>query len=352
MFTPHHRTADKWCIYPTYDYTHCICDSFEDITHSICTLEFFLSRESYYWLIDALELYKPIQSEFGRLNLTNSVTSKRKLNTLVTEGHVSGWDDPRLHTIAGIRRRGFTADAVNAFSREIGVTTNVVTTPFERLENYVREHLNEIAPRHFFLLEPLKVTIENLEAPEKCDLSGKGGDGSRTQMLDRTIYIDAIDFREQEDPNFYRLSPGKSVGLLQVPFPITCTGVIKSATGQVIEVKARYESSIKTKPKTYIQWLNSDSSVKVEARLYSKLFKHQNPQSKDEVPDGWLTDLNPDSLVIVKDAMLESGVVGKPFGYTFQGPRVGYFCVDRDSTDYSIVLNRTVTLKEDSKKSS
>lgn len=351
LYTPHHRTGDKWCIYPTYDYTHCLCDSFEDITHSICTLEFTLSRESYYWLVDALELYKPIQSEFGRLNLTSTVTSKRKLNTLVTDGHVSGWDDPRLHTIAAIRRRGFTPEAVNAFVREVGVTTNTVTTPIERLENYVRDHLNEIAPRHFLLLEPLKVTIENLNDSILCNLPSKNADGTpQTQSFESVIYIDRSDFREEADADFFRLSVGKSVGLLQVPFPITCTGVVKDASGVVTEVLARYESSVKTKPKTYIQWLNPKSAIKAQARLYNKLFLHDNPGSKEEVPEGWISDLNPESLIVVNDILLEAGAQGNQVGYTFQGVRVGYFCIDKDTSSNGLVLNRTVTLKEDSKK--
>ena len=344
LYTPHHRTGDKWCIYPTYDYTHCLCDSFEDITHSICTLEFFLSRESYYWLVDALELYRPIQSEFGRLNLTNTVTSKRKLNTLVTEGHVSGWDDPRLHTIAGIRRRGFTPEAVNAFVREVGVTFSTVTTPHERLENYVRDHLNEIAPRLFLLVEPVKVTIENLNEEFTVDLGS--GDGLRTQKFGRSIYIDASDFREIDDPDFFRLAPGKSVGLLRVPFPITCTSFVKDSTGKVIEIKANYESSLK-KPKTYIQWLSPNNSAVAQCRLYSKLFLHENPQEGGD----WIANLNPESLIIMKNALVESGIKGKHAGFTFQAVRVGYFCVDKDTSESEIVLNRTVTLKEDSRKS-
>ncbi|KAI8897078.1 tRNA synthetases class I, catalytic domain-containing protein [Globomyces pollinis-pini] len=356
LYTPHHRTADKWCIYPTYDYTHCLCDSFEDITHSMCTTEFQLSRESYYWLVDALEIYKPVQWEYGRLSLTHTVLSKRKLNKLVTDGHVSGWDDPRLHTIASIKRRGFTPQAVNAFVREMGVTTANTTTPVERLENYVRDHLNEIAPRLFLLSEPLKVTITNVDASFslECVVPDKASNSDQKRVLNftKTIYIDAADFREvDDDPNFFRLAPGKSVGLLHVPFPITCTDIIRSSNGDIVEINARYESSIVTKPKTYIQWLNSDSACTVQLRLYNKLFLHPNPQSKEEVPNGWLTDLNPDALQVFPSAMVEPAILGKPVGYTFQAVRVGYFCVDKDTDASLIVLNRTVTLKEDNKKS-
>ncbi|KAJ3270868.1 hypothetical protein HDV01_007339 [Terramyces sp. JEL0728] len=355
LYTPHHRTAKQWCIYPTYDYTHCLCDSFEDITHSMCTTEFQLSRESYYWLVDALELYKPVQWEYGRLSLTNTVLSKRKLNALVTDGHVDGWDDPRLYTIASIRRRGFTPEAVNAFVRELGVTTANTVIPVDRLENYVRNHLNDIAPRLFLLPEPLKLTITNLDPSFSldCVINAKvsNSDKDRTLKFTRTIYIDASDFKENEDPNFYRLSPGKSVGLLSVPYPITCTGVKKDKNGKIVEVTAFYETIGQIKPKTYIQWLSDASSVDIETRLYDKLFLHANPQSKEEVPNGWLSDINPNSLEIIKHAKIESSIVDKPVGFKFQAVRVGYFCVDKDSKKNHLVINRTVTLKEDNKKS-
>lgn len=347
LHTPHHRTRDEWCIYPTYDYTHCLCDSFEDITHSICTLEFVLSRESYYWLVDALDLYKPIQSEFGRLNLTNTVTSKRKLNSLVTDGHVKGWDDPRLPTIAGIRRRGYTPEAVNAFVRGIGVTFNNVTTQMDKLENMVRDHLNEIAPRHFLILEPLKICVENFDEVFKCPLPTKPGEEPRFQSFAKELFVDASDFKEEADSNFFRLAPGQSVGLLQVPHPVKCTGIVRDSSGKVVEVKVALEVETKKKPKTYIQWLNPESAITSEVRLYGKLFVHENPQAN---PDGWLADFNKDSLHVVQSAMLDSAVKGKGDGYTFQAVRVGYFCIDKDSSTDSIVLNRTVTLKEDKNK--
>lgn len=346
LYTPHHRTKDTWCIYPTYDYTHCLCDSFEDITHSICTLEFVLSRESYYWLVDALELYKPIQSEFGRLNLTNTVTSKRKLNSLVMDGYVKGWDDPRLPTIAGIRRRGYTPEAVNAFVRGIGVTFNNVTTQMEKLENLVRDHLNEISPRHYLILEPVKVTIDNFQEAYECALPAKAGEQRRFQKLSKEFFIDASDFKEVADSNFYRLSPGQCVGLLQVPHPVTCTGFVRDAAGKVVEIKVNLEMQSKKKPKTYIQWLNPDNAVTCEVRLYDTLFLNENPQSH---PGGWLADFNKDSLQVVTSSILDSSVTGHPVGYTFQAVRVGYFCIDKDSSA-QIVLNRTVTLKEDKDK--
>ncbi|KAJ3077653.1 hypothetical protein HK102_005063 [Quaeritorhiza haematococci] len=365
MYTPHVRTGDAWCIYPTYDYTHCLCDSFEDITHSLCTTEFILNRESYYWLVDALEIYKPVQWEYGRLKLTNTVLSKRKLMKLVNEKVVAGWDDPRLFTLDAIRRRGFTAEAICAFVRDLGVTTNNSTIPVERLENYVRDHLNDVAPRLMSVLEPLKLTLVNLPEGhvEEISVPNKPRDdamGSHIVPFTRTVYIDRSDFREKDDdPNFRRLAPGKTVGLLNVPFPVTATEVIRDpSTGTVVEVKCRYENDPKTKikPKTYIQWVADSPSygspVRVEVRLYSNLFMHPDPDNKDQVPGGWMSDINPDSLTIVKDAFVEIGVKGAKIEDKFQFQRLGYFCVDRDSEPKKgrYVFNRTVTLKEDSKK--
>jgi glutaminyl-tRNA synthetase len=347
LYTPHHRTGDKWCIYPTYDYTHCLCDSFEDITHSLCSVEFFLSRESYYWLVDQVGIYKPVQWEFGRLNITNTVLSKRKLNILVSETHVAGWDDPRLLTIPGMMRRGYTAAAVNAFARELGVTTANTTIGSDRLENYVRDHLNQIAPRFFLLNDPLLVQLENVphDFSISCEIIDKVGNQSRHVDLKKEFYIDSSDFRVNHDANFYRLSPGQTVGLLHAPCPITCVGFEKDSTGKISKLICRYEHACKEKPKTYIQWLGVDATS-VELRLYDKLFLSENPSS---CPGGWLSDLNPNSLIVLKSALVEKSIQWKK-GFTFQAVRVGYFCVDKDTTNTSLVLNRTVTLKEDGKK--
>lgn len=356
MYISHIRTGKDWVIYPSYDYCHAICDSFEDITHSFCTTEFTMSRESYYWLVDALEIYRPVQWESGRLNIGHTVLSKRKLNKLVTDGLVQGWDDPRLHTLASLKRRGFTPESINAFARELGVTTANSTVSPERLDNYVREHLNQVAPRLFMLLEPLKLTITNipLEFSLPVVLQNQANDvskGNRTLLFTKTVYIDSCDFREEPDSNFYRLSPGKIVGLLQVPFPIKATKVIKK-DGIVVEVEAEYMVDSTLRPKTYIQWIGSTSFSLCEARLVSKLFVHANPDNKEDVPGGWLSDFNPDSLKIVKGCMVDSGIHDFKIGGTFQAVRIGYFCIDIDSDLDSnrIILNRTVTLKEDSKK--
>jgi glutaminyl-tRNA synthetase len=357
MFVHHIRTKDEWCIYPTYDYTHCLCDSFEDITHSFCTVEFTMSRESYYWLVDALELYKPVQWESGRLVISHTVLSKRKLNQLVSGNHVNGWDDPRLYTLASLRRRGFTPEAINAFVRETGVTTANTTIDPERMENYVRDHLNQVSPRKFLILDPLEVTITNLDPEYELEVivPNKPKDeslGNRKLYFTPKIYIDRSDFKNESDPNFFRLVPGGTVGLLHVPFPIKATHVELDSNGQVTKVHAEILKD-GSKPKTFIQWIAESpkhhSPVKVELRLVSKLFNSPNPS---QAPDGWLSDLNPNSLEIV-NAYAEAGILDCKVEDKFQAVRIGYFCVDPDSdiANKHYVLNRTVTLKEDSKKS-
>ncbi|KAJ3221563.1 hypothetical protein HK099_003408 [Clydaea vesicula] len=358
LYTHHVRTKDEWCIYPTYDYTHCLVDSFEDITHSMCTVEFVMSRESYYWLIDALEIYKPVQWEYGRLKLTNTVLSKRKLNKLVTEKYVAGWDDPRLHTLDALRRRGFTPEAINAFVRELGVTTTNSTIEMSKLEKVVRDHLNEVAPRLMVVLDPLRVTLTNLPYGHVEELELKEKDGSTHLVpFSKVVYIDRSDFSEEDDPNFFRLKKGMSVGLLQVPHPITCNEVIKDSKGKIIELKCNYDKDVKfVKPKTYIQWVGESSRhqspIPVEIRLYSNLFHHSDPDNKEQVPGGWLSDINEESLQ-VKNGFMEVGIRHQLVPENkFQFLRIGYFCIDKDS-DFEknkYVFNRTVGLKEDSRK--
>ncbi|KAI9032095.1 tRNA synthetases class I, catalytic domain-containing protein [Hyaloraphidium curvatum] len=389
LYTPHVRTGDAWCVYPTYDYVHCLCDSFENITHSLCTLEFQLARESYYWLCDALEVYKPVQWEYGRLNLKGSVMSKRKLRKLVEDGYVSGWDDPRLYTLAALRRRGFTPEAINAFVRELGVTTASPTIEVSRLENYVRDHLNEITPRLMVVLEPVKIVLTNLPEDylEEITVANKPRDesmGTHVVPFTRTIYIDASDFREADEPNYFRLAPGKTIGLLNVPFPITATGFTKDpATGKVAEVHAVYENAGSAKkPKTYIQWVaesaKHSSPVKIEVREYSNLFAVDMEEDEGKAEEGegaaepasavaesvasagseqppvpaWLKAMNPDSLKVYPSAYAEVGVKGAKVEDKFQFLRLGYFCVDKDSDveKGKLVFNLTCSLKEDSKK--
>ena len=362
LFSTHVRSGDDWCIYPTYDYTHCLVDSFENITHSLCTTEFVMSRPSYYWLVDALEVYKPVQWEYGRLNLTNTVLSKRKLMKLVEEKVVSGWDDPRLYTLSAVRRRGFTPEAINAFVRDLGVTTSNTVIEVERLEGYLRDHLNAIAPRYMLILDPIKVVITNLPQDhlEMFEMSNKpkGEEGESHKIpFTSTIYIDRSDFKEEDnDPNFYRLCIGKSVGLLHVPCPIKATSIQKDAETGQITILANYENDGEfKKPKTYIQWVASapslGSPLKIETRLYSNLFLHSNPLSKEEVPGGWMSDINPESLKVVS-SYGDIGLKQLKVEDKFQAVRVGYFCLDKDSdlSKGKIVINRTVSLKEDSKK--
>ncbi|KAL1914930.1 uncharacterized protein VTP21DRAFT_7846 [Calcarisporiella thermophila] len=383
-FAPHHRTGSDWCIYPTYDYTHCLCDSFENITHSLCTLEFRQSRESYYWLCDALEVYKPVQWEFGRLNVTNTVLSKRKVLKLVNEGYVDGWDDPRLFTLEALRRRGVPPEAINQFVLELGVTTSNTTIDVARLDWHTRNYLDKNAPRLMAVLEPIRITLENLPEDhlEELTVPNKPRDpsmGEHKVPFTRKLFIDASDFREEDSADYYRLAPGKTVGLLHVPHPITCTRVIKDDAGKIVELVCRYEMEATKKPKTYIQWVADSpthgSPVALdEVRLYEIFFMHPNPQDKSAVPRGWLSDINPNSLHVIRGAIAEVGLWDllrrwldrtggiNPETFAFQMVRNGYFCLDKD-TDLGLdnikngkpvsesvkklVLNRTVTLKED-----
>lgn len=387
LFTPHHRTGSDWCIYPTYDYTHCICDSFENITHSLCTTEFTQSRESYYWLVDALEIYKPVQWEYGRLSVTNTITSKRKLLKLVTEGHVSDWDDPRLFTLPALRRRGVPPEAINNFVSELGISTSPATIDVARFDNHIRDYLDRTSPRLMALLEPLLVTIENLSDDhlEEISILNKPRDPSMGEHIvpfTKRLYIDASDFREHDSPDYFRLAPGKTVGLLYVTHPITCVSVVRDpTTGKVAELVCRYENdpAEEKKPKTYIQWIavspaHGSPAWIDEVRIYETLFHHSNPMDKTLVPGGWLSDLNADSLHIIKGAAVEVGLWdqldrwiratgGKDKeSMRWQFVRIGYFCVDADSEIVieegkgakeavkRLVVNRTVTLKEDVKK--
>ncbi|CAG8524183.1 10996_t:CDS:2 [Paraglomus occultum] len=376
MYKPHHRTGDKWCVYPTYDFTHCLCDSFENITHSLCTLEFRMSRDSYYWLCDALEVYKPVQFEYNRLNINNTITSKRKIAKLVNEGYVFGWDDPRLYTLLALRRRGVPPEAINGFVQDLGVTTTSNTTiQVSRFEKYVRDYLDEHAPRLMAVINPLKVIIENLpdDHLEELTVPFKPRDpsmGEHSIPFTKVLYIDQSDFREQDSPDYFRLAPGKTVGLLYVPHPITCIDVKKDVDGNIVHLVCRYDNGPdRTKPKTYIQWVSESSKHKspiklAEVRVYSHLFKSENPVSN---PDGFLADINETSLDIAKNSLIEIGMrdvidsalKSKPCleNVRFQALRVGYFCLDKDTIlkeaegEERLILNQIVTLKEDPKKS-
>ncbi|POS72714.1 glutaminyl-tRNA synthetase [Diaporthe helianthi] len=368
---PHHRTGDTWKIYPTYDFTHCLCDSFEGITHSLCTTEFILSRVSYEWLNKTLEVYEPQQREYGRLSLSGTVLSKRKILKLVEDKIVRGWDDPRLYTLMAIKRRGIPPGAILEFVNDLGVTTNATVIQIARFEQSIRKYLERTVPRLMLVLDPVPVVIEDIGDEEGKTLtlpfSPKNPEmGSHSVKLTKTVYIDRSDFREVDDPSYFRLAPGKTVGLLQAPFPIKATSFTKDdATGKVTEVRAVFDRESK-KPKTYIQWVGTDGSRRCEVRVHNQLFKSDNPSA---VEGGFLNDLNPESEVVYPDAIIESGIdevkkqapwpeaageselgKGGPESVRFQGMRVAYFAMDVDSTDDKIVLNKIVSLKEDTGK--
>ncbi|CAK7226701.1 Glutaminyl-tRNA synthetase [Sporothrix eucalyptigena] len=374
--TPHFRTGNDWNIYPTYDFAHCLCDSFEGVTHSLCTTEFVLSRESYEWLNHTLGVYEPMQREYGRLNITHTVMSKRKLKALVESGHVRGWDDPRLFTINALRRRGIPPGAILAFINELGVTTAKTTIQAARFEQAVRSYLETTTPRLMLVLEPLRVVIEDIgdleEKALEVPFSPKDPSmGSRTLHLTSTVYIDRSDFREEDSLGYLRLAPGKTVGLLQVPYPIKTTGFSKDDSGRVTEVRAVLVKDSVKRVKTYIQWVPNDKgSREVEVRVHNPLFKSENPGSGDV---DFLDEINPDSETIYNSARVEAagfdevrrraletvtngsdkdddGPLIGPEYVRFQGMRVAYFAMDKDSTGDRVVLNRIVSLKEDSAK--
>lgn len=371
--SPHHRTGTKWKIYPTYDFTHCLVDSLENISHSLCTTEFIGSRRSYDWLCDALEVYRPQQSEYGRLTITGTVLSKRRILKLVSEGIVRGWDDPRLYTLVALRRRGVPPGAILSFVNELGVTTAITTIQVIRFENSVRRFLENITPRLMMILDPILVVIENLPSDyyEMLEVPYKPDDptfGTHHLPFTSRIYIDRSDFRIEDSPNYYRLAPGKSVGLLKVPFPIKVTSyTLDPISGLVSELKATYEIQENfKKPKAYIHWIaktnDADSPIYInEVRIFKPLFKSDNPSSASL--DEFLADVNKDSECIIKTALIETGFrqlketllkndknLSEDLNYEslrFQAIRIGYFCMDKDSTSDKIILNQIVSLKED-----
>ncbi|XP_041711756.1 glutamine--tRNA ligase [Coregonus clupeaformis] len=351
-YTAHHRTGDAWCIYPTYDYTHCLCDSIENITHSLCTKEFQARRSSYFWLCNALDVYCPVQWEYGRLNLTYTVVSKRKIIKLVEEGTVRDWDDPRLFTLTALRRRGFPSEAINNFCAKVGVTVAQATMEPHMLESCVRDVLNDHAPRAMAVLEPLKVTITNL--PEGIrndvrvpDFPANEFMGSHVVPFTRTIFIEQSDFREVMEKGYKRLTLDQPVGLRHAGYVISVQKVIKDAQGRVVELDVHCCSSHEAaeKPKAFIHWVSEPQ--KCEIRLYERLFLHKNPEDLSEVPGGFLSDINPNSLQVINSALVDISVSKAKVFDKFQFERVGYFALDPDSTADKLVFNRTVTLKED-----
>ncbi len=354
----HHRTGDRWCIYPTYDFAHGQSDSIEGITHSICTLEFEDHRPLYDWFLDQLNIHHPQQIEFARLNLTCTVLSKRKLLLLVKEGHVAGWDDPRMPTIAGIRRRGYTAEAIRNFCERIGVAKRNSTVDIAMLEHCLREDLNKRAPRVMAVLRPLRVVIENYPENQTEELAAVNNPedpsmGTRKVPFSRVLYIEQDDFREEPPKGYFRLSPGNEVRL-RYAYIIKCVGVVKdAATGAVSEVRCTYDPETKSgssrssrKVKATIHWVSVAHAIQAEVRLYDHLFTKEDP---DDLPDGidWKINLNPQSLEILPDCRVEPYLGDAARGSTFQFERLGYFCVDTaESSPERLLFNRTITLRD------
>ena len=351
----HHRTGDKWCVYPMYDFTHCLSDSLEGITHSICTLEFVNNRELYDWVLDALNVYHPQQIEFARLGLTYTVLSKRKLIQLVKGGFVRGWDDPRMPTICGMRRRGYPPEAIRDFCSRIGVARAENLVEYSLLEFCVREHLNAVAPRTMAVLDPIKVVIENYPEGQvewfDMPFSQDGSvEGSRKVPFSRELYIERDDFREDPPKKFHRLFPGSEVRL-RYAYYVTCKDVIKDADGNIVELRCTYDPESKggatpdgRKIKGTIHWVSVPHAVSAEVRLYEHLFTSPTPGNTPEGVE--FTDLlNPDSMRVVT-AQVEPALAEFPAGARVQFERLGYFCVDPDSKPGAPVFNRTVTLKD------
>ena len=355
---PHYRTTGMWVIYPMYDFTHCLSDSIEGITHSICTLEFEINRELYDWVLEQLEVYHPQQIEFARLNLNYTVLSKRKLIRLVEEGHVDSWDDPRIPTISGLRRRGYTPESIRNFCERIGVAKADSMVDIALLEYCIRENLNKTAPRVMGVLRPLKVIIDNYpeDQVEELDAINNPEDpdmGTRKIPFSRELYIEQDDFMEEPPKKFFRLAPGREVRLRYAYF-ITCVDVVKDpATGEVIELHCTYDPQTRggdapdgRKVKGTLHWVSASHAVAAEVRLYEHLFLKENP---NEVEDGKdFTDyINPNSLKKLTNCMVEPGLAASGPGNRYQFERLGYFCVDaKDSKEGSLVFNRTVTLRD------
>jgi len=361
-YAHHHRTGDAWCIYPTYDYTHCLCDSIEDITHSLCTKEFQARRSSYYWLCNAVEAYCPVQWEYGRLNVNYAVVSKRKIGKLISEGICADWDDPRLFTLPALRRRGFPPEAINAFVARLGLTGAQMVVDPSMLDAFVRNHLNQHAMRTMVVLDPIKVNIKSsrkglelkdiksskFSVPDFPDSPEKG---CHDVGFSDTIYIERADFKEKGEKGYRRLTMDQEVGLKHAGMVLKATKVVSP---NEIDVEICPVSEAETKPKAFVHWVSDRTKVGIVVRLYEKLFKHKNPEDPNEVPGGFLSDVNESSFVacnaLADQSILRSGKLRVFDKYQFE--RQGFFSVDPDSDlkNKKLVFNRTVSLKEDAGK--
>jgi glutaminyl-tRNA synthetase len=353
----HHRTGDEWCIYPMYDWAHGLEDSIEGITHSLCTLEFEDHRPLYDWFLDELEVYHPQQIEFARLNLTYTILSKRKLLRLVEEGHVSGWDDPRMPTLSGIRRRGYTPEAIRDFCDRIGVAKSNSVVDMALLEHCLRDDLNERTQRVMGVLRPLKVVIDNypedqVEYMEVKNHPFRPGFGTRQLPFSRVIYIDRDDFRQDPPKKYFRLSPGKEVRLMSAYY-ITCTDVVRDEeTGEIVELHCTYDPESRggstpdgRKVRGTLHWVSASHALEAEVRMYEQLFSVPYPDDVEEGED-FTDNLNPNSLEVLTGCMVEPGLAEAAPGDRFQFMRKGYFCVDPDSADGRLVFNLTIPLRD------
>ena len=356
LHAEHHRTGNAWCIYPMYDFAHGESDSIEKITHSICTLEFEDHRPLYDWYVEQLGIYHPQQIEFDRLNITYTLLSKRKLLALVQNKLVNGWDDPRMPTISGLRRRGYTPEAIRNFCRRVGVSKTNGTTELGLLEYFLREDLNKRAARVMAVLRPLRVVIDNYpegqtEQMEAVNNPEDASAGSRTVPFSRVLYIEQDDFREDPPKQYFRLAPGREVRLRYGYF-VTCTSVVKDAGGQVTEIHCTYDPATRggnapdgRKVKSTIHWVSAEHAIEAEVRLYDTLFTREDPNQVEEGQD-FTANLNPQSLEVLSGAKLEPSLQGAASGTGYQFERLGYFSVDPDTRPEKPVFNRTVALRD------
>ena len=349
-YVAHHRTGDTWCVYPTYDYTHCLCDSIEDITHSLCTKEFQNRRSSYYWLCNAVDIYCPVQWEYGRLNVYYTVVSKRKIAKLIDNAIVQDWDDPRLFTLTALRRRGFPAEAINNFCARMGVTGAQATVDPAMLEAVVRDSLNVSAKRTMVVTQPLKVTVvgglshREISVP---DFPNEPEKGEHKITLQSPLYIERTDFKESLESGYRRLCPGQPVGLRYAGLVLELVDVVREK-GDVVEITVKTVPVEKAaKPKAFIHWVADPMAV--EVRMYSRLFKHRTPEDPAVVPGGFLDDIAENTLE-VRAGLADKQVKGSKLYDKFQFERIGFFCVDKDSSKDKLVFNLTVGLKEDAGK--
>jgi glutaminyl-tRNA synthetase len=357
LHAEHHRTGNDWCIYPMYDWAHGLCDSIEGITHSICTLEFEDHRPLYDWFLEQLDVYRPQQIEFARLNLTHTVMSKRKLLRLVKNGHVRAWDDPRMPTISGFRRRGYTPKSIRDFCERIGVAKKDSTVDIRLLEYYIREDLNKRAPRVMSVLRPLRVVIDNypedkVEELEAINNPEDPAMGKRMVPFSRVLYIERDDFREDPPKKWFRLAPGREVRL-RYGYYITCADVVKDEkTGDVVELHCTYDPETRggwspdgRKVRGTLHWVSAAHALEAEVRLYDHLFIKPDPEDEEDGSD-FEVNLNPNSMETLKSCKVEPSLTGAASGSRYQFERLGYFCVDPDSSDETLVFNRTVTLRD------